>query len=295
MSKDIGESTNNFYERLGTKNLGKIVVNSRGLRESSELSPQPTPKKKQPASRKNHFFTYNNYKDLEEIVAIVARLKEFAYKGRIQTEVGESGTPHLQGCIWCKESHRDTEFKLTNKIHWEKLKDVDDKRQYCGKDKSHDGIFRTNWGFPKPIITIDAEKFYPWQQEMATIFKEPCAWDCRTIYWRYGEVNIGKTQFAKWLCHHLGAVVIGGAARHMLAQVQKQPADIYIILLSYGDEKVSYRAIEQIKDGLFTSHFGTENNGMEIRNAPHILIIGNEPPDRTDRHFHVGKYNVEEI
>lgn len=273
-----------------------IVVDSSGLGNSQLTSPNVSAKPKQVPSRKNHFFTYNNYESLEEIVAIVARLKQFAYKGRIQTEVGEkTGTPHLQGMIWCKEPHRDTEFKLSKKIHWSSIKDIEDTACYCGKDDTHDGLYRTSWGFPTPVITIKREQFYSWQHEMVEIFEKPCEWDCRKIYWRYGATNIGKTQFAKWLCHHLGAVVIGGQARHMLAQVQKQIAPIYIVLLSYGDEKVSYRAIEQIKDGLFTSHFGTDNNAMEIRNAPHILIIGNEPPDKDDRHFHVGKYNVKVI
>jgi hypothetical protein len=81
----------------------------------------------------------------------------------------------------------------------------------------------------------------------------------------------------------------------MLAQVQNSEAPIYIVLLSYGDEKVSYRAIEQIKDGLFTSAFGCDNNKMTVRDASHFLIIGNEPPDKDDRNFHPTKYNVKQI
>jgi hypothetical protein len=91
------------------------------------------------------------------------------------------------------------------------------------------------------------------------------------------------------------AVVIGGANRHILAQVQNQPAPIYIILLSYGDDQISYRAVEQIKDGLFSTAFGCDNNKMEIRDAPHLLIIGNEPPDKSNRCFHPTKYNVAKI
>ena len=93
----------------------------------------------------------------------------------------------------------------------------------------------------------------------------------------------------------MNAVVIGGQNKHILAQVQNQPAPIYIILLSYGDDKISYRAVEQIKDGLFSTAFGCDNNKMEIRDAPHLLIIGNEPPDYNDRHFHPTKYDVKEI
>ncbi|AXF52547.1 MAG: replication protein [Cressdnaviricota sp.] len=147
----------------------------------------------------------------------------------------------------------------------------------------------------KTPTTHSREELFPWQLELVEILEQPCAWNDRTIYWRHGDVNIGKTQFAKYLCAHHDACVIGGAHRHILAQVQNSDAPIYIVLLSYGDEKVSYRAIEQIKDGLFTSAFGCDNNKMTIRDAPHILIIGNEPPDKEDRNFHPTKYNVKQI
>jgi len=130
---------------------------------------------------------------------------------------------------------------------------------------------------------------------MVKTFEIPCEWNCRTIYWRHGDINIGKTQFCRWLCVHMGAVVIGGENKHILAQVQNQKAPIYIILLSYGDDKISYKGVEQIKDGLFSTAFGCDNNKMEIRDAPHLLVIGNEPPDEGNRNFHPTKYNVKKI
>jgi len=177
-------------------------------------------------------------------------------------------------------------------LHFEKCKGSEQENyDYCSKE----GNVIFIQGFPPTPTTILRSDFYTWQEEMACILEKECEWNDRTIYWRYGNVNIGKTQFAKWCCMHLKAVVIGGRSKHMLAQVQKQFAPIYIILLSYGDHHISYRAVEQIKDGLFTSNFGTDNNHMEIRNAPHILVIGNNPPDMYDKCFHPDKYNVKEI
>lgn len=249
-------------------------------------------KKKQISPAKRWCFTLNNYTK-EECSSIVPILRQHCNVFIVGEEVGESGTPHLQGYLEFKIKKRPMAvFNFTNRIKWLKAKgNSDENCEYCSKDAK----LICKHGFVEPATTIDRVEFYPWQEELVKILEVPCKWNCRTIYWRYGGINIGKTQFCRWLCVHMNAVVIGGAHKHILAQVQNQPAPIYIILLSYGDEKVSYRAIEQIKDGLFSTAFGCDNNKMEIRDAPHLLVIGNEPPDIMDRHFHPTKWDVSSI
>lgn len=276
---------------------------SGGVGNTSSSSTHKKEKKtKQISPAKRWCFTLNNYLeyDVEKISSIVP---EFCFKSLVAKEVGECGTPHLQGFVeFFSKKRPKSVFNYTDRINW-RLANGDDQSQadYIGVDGAKGGtaeppFIRLNMPMPTvPIRTIKLEDFYPWQKELYEIFRQPCPWDDRTIYWRYGDANIGKTQFAKWCCIHLRAVVLGGTAKHMLAQAQNAKAGFYIILLSYGDEIVSYRAIEQIKDGLFSTGFGCDNNRMEITNAPHILIIGNEAPDRNDRHFHPGKYNVKEI
>lgn len=256
------------------------------------LEPPFTEKKKQISPSKRWCFTLNNYTK-EECSSIVPVLSHMCDAYIVGKEVGESGTPHLQGYLEFKVKRRPLGvFTFTNRIKWLKAKGTGiENSEYCSKD----GDLLCSHGFVKPITTIKKEEFYNWQKEMVEIFETPCKWNCRTIYWRYGDINIGKTQLSRWICHHMGGVVIGGANGHVLAQVQNQPAPIYIILLSYGDDKISYRAVEQIKDGLFSTAFGCDNNKMEIRDAPHLLIIGNEPPDTTDRHFHPTKWDVKKV
>lgn len=247
--------------------------------------------KKQISPSKMWCFTFNNYSQ-SDISSIVPIILENCVKSIVGREVGESNTPHLQGYCYFKKKVRPLSVFKSMKIHWEKAKGSDTQNYaYCSKG----GDILVNIGFPIPPKTINRLDFYQWQEELVKVFETPCKWNDRTIYWRHGDANIGKTQFAKWLCVHLNAVVIGGHQRHMLAQVQKQKAPIYIVLLSYGDDNVSYQAIEQIKDGLFTSHFGTDNNSMEVRDAPHILVIGNLSPNLDNKYFHDGKYDVSEV
>lgn len=269
----------------------KSSSSSSSSNEGGNTNPPRQTKKKQISPAKRWCFTLNNWTE-SDYSSIVPLLQKECDKWILGKEVGESGTPHLQGFLRFKKKARPCSvFSFTNRIKWIKCNGNDESNyEYCKKDKDY-----ISEGFPKEPTTIKREEFYEWQEELVKIFEIPCKWNCRTIYWRHGDINIGKTQFARWLCVHMGAVVIGGANKHILAQVQNQPAPIYIILLSYGDDQISYRAVEQIKDGLFSTAFGCDNNKMEIRDAPHLLIIGNEPPDTNNRHYHPTKYNTKEI
>ncbi|AXH74642.1 MAG: putative viral replication protein [Cressdnaviricota sp.] len=240
--------------------------------------------------------TLNNYteEDCKSISSIVLRYCRYAIIGK---EIAPTtGTPHLQGYIEFKKKNRPMSvFNFTNRIRWtgaEKAREAN--FRYCKKEADARG--EEVWLLhPKPrtVTTIKKDEFYPWQLELYNIFKEKPKWDCRNIYWFYSpEYGTGKTQFCKYMKVHMKAVIIDGEKKHMLAQVQNSYSDIYIVLLCKGDNIVSYRALEKIKDGLFSTHFGCDNNKDEARDAPHLLIMGNEPPDRRDEHFHPTKYKV---
>lgn len=235
-------------------------------------------KAKQSPSRKNHFFTYNNYTE-EEIDLIVSTLKRFAYKGKIQSEIGENGTKHLQGMIWCKDKHRDTEFKLSKSIHWETLKDVDNIRDYCGKDETYDGLFRISWGFPKPLKLINPT--LGWQKNILEIIaQEP---DDRKVYWFWeNRGNCGKSSFCKYLVAKHNAIFIDEGKKadimHIMMEADMDESNLVIFDVPRDNgNNVSYKAIESIKNGMiFSPKYESKS---KLFNSPHVIIFANEPPE----------------
>lgn len=78
---------------------------------------------------KTWVYTLNNYTDKD-----IEQLKSFTVsKHRSCKEVGEGGTPHLQGAITFKRAYRIKQLKkLNERIHWEQAK-VKDAENYCTK------------------------------------------------------------------------------------------------------------------------------------------------------------------
>lgn len=236
---------------------------------------------KQAPMRKNFFFTYNNY-DEGEIDVIVNTLKKFAYKGKIQSEVGAEGTPHLQGQIWCEKQHRDSEFKLSKKIHWETLRDIENKRDYCGKSETHDGKVRVEWGFPKPIKII--EELRPWQKEVEKIIQGEV--DERKIYWFYEEKgNTGKSALVKYLVIKYNCLFCQGGKEsdimNLVFNTDMDKSNCVIFDLPRAHKgNISYASIENIKNGLICNT--KYETGFKVFNAPHIIIFANYLPAKPE-------------
>lgn len=266
--------------------MPKIVPDS--SEEGVILNPSSAKKMTQSPIRKNHFFTFF-YQNSSGIPIIIEELKRFAYKGKVQTEVSPTtGKAHLQGSIWCKYKHRDTEFKTLKGAHFETLKDVEDLSNYCNKDETHDGIYRVSWGFPPPkyIETIDDAKLYDWELDILQKLKlEP---DKRTLYW-YWEENgcAGKTTFQKYMFSNFeGVVVLAGKGTDMKngiinyqLQTKTLPKIVLINIPRSSLDFVSYTGLEEIKDMFFFS--GKYEGGMVCGACPHVFIFANEEPDKT--------------
>ena len=98
-------------------------------------------------------FTLNNYSD-ENITQLHNEFLEKGNKFICEKEIGESGTPHLQGFVMWKNSRNlSTLAKINKKIHWERAKgSVLQNKKYCSKDNNV--IFEQNM-FEDPIIPLN--------------------------------------------------------------------------------------------------------------------------------------------
>lgn len=88
-------------------------------------------------------FTLNNYTN-NDIQLIKDWEKNYLIFGK---EVGESGTPHLQGVITFKKANRLSALKkLHNRIHWEPCKERNAAINYCMKEMDYEIQDNNNQG-----------------------------------------------------------------------------------------------------------------------------------------------------
>ncbi len=235
---------------------------------------------------KHWCFTHNNYSDtdinewkdiykLEQIEVLV-----------FQTELAESGTKHLQGCLSFQTKGRPFGLHSSKKIHYEKKRgSVLQMRRYCIKEEDTRPEpfirFCRGWIPPEPIRTI--EPTLGWQKDILRILEEPA--DDRTIHWYWGDGNIGKTSFAKYLSVHHGAIPCSGKGSDMRNGIcdymekhgRGPPIVVIPIPKSFNHDYLSYEGIETVKDGYFYS--GKYKGGICVYNPPHLVVLSNREPD----------------
>lgn len=243
---------------------------------------------------KKWVFTLNNYTsdELEQLEQLFEGLEKWV----IGEEVGEGGTPHLQGAIVSPLRIRPIEKFKNKRIHWEKMKGTDEQAfLYCMKDGNFKGK-----GLPKikkPVKYITPDR--PYQKFILDIVsKEP---DERAVYWFYEENGgVGKSSFCKYLVGNLDAIYIDEGKKtdiiNVIYNTYIANKDIEIIVIDIprsNGNNVSYKAIETIKNGMICNT--KYETGNAIFNSPHIIIFSNEMPDKSklsEDRWHI--YNITE-
>jgi len=242
---------------------------------------KPSPKRIAPA--KQWCFTFNNYTENDVSSLLAHKRFQGAKKYMFQEEIGESGTPHLQGFIVFQTKIRPLSLKLSKKIHWEKMKgNVFENIKYCSKNNTVYGKCYYKGCKPfKEIVSIEQSEFYDWQISLLNIIQN-CD-DDRIIHWVYEKTGgVGKSTFCKWLAIHEQAVICGGKAadmKYMLTQrlIRGDSTDLIIFDIPRSKlNRISYDGMEEIKNGLFCCT--KYETCMTIMNSPTVIIFANDEP-----------------
>lgn len=239
-------------------------------------------KEKQTPPAKNWFFTWNNYtkEDLDKMLEFLNSDKVTKYA--MQEELGESGTPHLQGQFVLKGKARFTEFKMP-KCHFEKTRDEQRAAQYCLKDASKNGErWVKGYVVKRKCNNICTTLWQDWHKSfMPYIEQDP---NDRTIYWIWSENGgIGKQSFINHILRtrpDLESIVVGGRQQDMAQGIAGLSSPwIIFINLEMEAKEICWRGLEMIKDGTFFSP-KYESKMVQLEFSPHIVVMANLPPSK---------------
>lgn len=261
-------------------------MNRKRKNSTSFINPQKTQKKRKLGNTKgfrNWFLTLNNYTDND-----ILTLKSFSNCNYLfQEEMGDLGTPHLQGVFMFK--NQKSFESLCNRIpkaHWEVLRSKKFGIEYCKKLKTRCGNVYTNipnLKIKKRLIT----EYRPWQVKLIQLMKK-YEEDDRKIIWVVGrQGSEGKTVFAKdWynLNPDETAYVCGkaGDMKYFLAERffndNEEIKYIFIDCVRSEESTISYKGIEEIKNGFF---FSTKYKSKMVSYniVPTLVIFSNEEPN----------------
>ena len=237
------------------------------------------PLRKQISPKIRWCFTLNNFTK-EEHSSILNVFRENAKKWILGDEIGEKGTPHIQGYVEFKKKVRPLSlFPNMKRIHWEGARgSPSENYDYCSKQKIMD-----IYGFPKPIKII--EKLYPWQEDIEKLYLEDP--DDRKIHW-YCEPfgNVGKSAFIKYMIvKHKVLFCSGGKYSDIMNLVFNQDMDeckaVFFDIPRAHKGCISYASLESIKNGMVCNT--KYETGVKVFNSPHIFIFANFEPDDPDK------------
>lgn len=175
-----------------------------------------------PERFRNWCFTFNNYSDIDyENLLKDLEAKRCTYY-IIGKEVGEKGTPHLQGYCCFQDAKTESAVYLTSsrRIHWEDRKAPDHASaiEYCkkegnfiewGKKPACKAGKRTDIDAVKEIVKngggmseiVDVASSYQGMRmgELMLKYKEKKRnWKTK-VYWFWGPTGTGKTRYAREL------------------------------------------------------------------------------------------------
>lgn len=225
----------------------------------------------------------------------------------MQQEIGEQGTPHIQGVIAVAPKKRHSSLCLLfPDVYWRPCKSVTKSIWYCTKEdtRAENTTYKIGGTFTYAMgqVHVPAAPFvpqhvavgdlWPWQREVYDLLQGPI--DSRKIYWYWEPTgNRGKTALVRTLmvtAQNKDVIVVAGKASDMKYQIakyveaDKQSRGPRVVMLSLARTQegfISWQGMENIKDGVVTS---TKYESVShIIDPPHMIVFANFPPTDADR------------
>lgn len=235
-------------------------------------------------------YTLNNPDDSD-----IEQFKSFICSShRCALEIGDEGTPHLQGCISFKKVYRLVGLKKLNpKVHWEITKSVDHSMNYCTKgeilidekgsqgqrndlkkavDELISGKNIEEVAMDNPMAYI---KSFRGLEKLNYIMKKKqmCYEPCEvTVLW--GPTRSGKSRKAFEIDHLLYSVPKSNGNNLWFDGYNGEKTILFDDF--YGN--IDYGLMLNICDG----HPMQVNfkGGMTVKNWNHVIFTSNKPPDQ---------------
>lgn len=236
-------------------------------------------------------FTLNNYTK-EDIDTFDQRFLGAKYI--FGKEVGESGTPHLQGYVnFPNAVSLESLRKRLPRAHFEIARGSEiENINYCSKDSN----VVTNMEKPPASLEdqynehmhaiYDNVVWRPWQQYILNIIQgKP---DPRSIYWIWEEEgNCGKSYLCRYIEWTRKTVLGNGkqadvfhGIKSYLDEKKQYPEILLVDIPRTAEDYVNYGVLEKVKDGLLYS--GKYEGGV-VRLLPmHVIVFANFPPSPGD-------------
>jgi len=247
------------------------------------------PVKKQELQSKHWCFTLNNY-TVEQIEKVDQYLNWECNKWIYGFEVGENGTPHLQGYMILNTKKRMTQIKNEtglNGIHLEITRNKRTSPSYCAKDGNYvqEGFLlhelrpQEKWVYDKVQEDIPKfEDFYEWQKDAYEMLQENSH---RNVYWIYDLTgHIGKSSFSKYMMLNLDCLLVNKGKyadiMNMAWMKGKHLRRCIIDIPRDNGNMVSYLAIESIKNGVIINT--KYETGQRCIPPVNVMILANAYP-----------------
>lgn len=262
-------------------------LENRKNREGLVILESNLPSGNQKAGR-NFCFTWNNYQktDIQEIISWMESLKG-SKNYIIAEEVGESGTPHLQGVLSFGSPKKWSQVKdKFPAAHWEYCRNLKASWEYCKKE----GNFIDSKATPYELAmraymqeTFSNVVWKPWQQSVIDLIETTP--NRRTVHWYWEPVgNVGKSFLTEWLVEKYDTIIVNGKQNDVfngvltyIKEKKKSPQVVISDIPRTNENYVSYGTLESLKNGVFNSG---KYEGGQVHLLPlHLFVFANFYPD----------------